>query len=307
MISRIVKKMSKKLEEDPDIILEAEALEKTLNISTATKSGIVPEIISEPPKKIPYRFIRLGMNGTSFAGNAESAELLREVGGLPSILMMTDIFYRKAFQDIHLDKFIRSHNDPHFSRLGNWIVEKMDPRQTVWTEERAVRDKCPVQLAGGHRHVIHDRSSAHAAAWYSPKRPREEVGEHFVLHDARVWMRLMFLSAREAGLFELSPTFEDWYIRFIAHFMRVYERLAPQFARESARWAANTTLVEQYEQSLVSSDSEGSLGYKMMDMDVLGEDRSVGIPLREALKQIPKHEWKEETDWPYNKTQLPLR
>ena len=240
------------------------------------------------------RFHKLGLSGTSYAGNSESAELLQEIGGISSILKMTDMFYKKSFEDIHLDKFIRSHKDPHFSRLGNWIVEKMDPRQAVWTRERSTRDKCPVQLAGGHQHVVHDRSSAHA----------------------RVWMRLMFLSAKETGLFALSPTFEDWYIRFIGHFMRVYEGLAPQFARDSARWCENTALVEQYNNSNMSGESEpesgsgsvsGSLGSKMMGSDVLGNDMSIGVPLREALKQIPRHEWKEQTDWPYNKTQLPLR
>ena len=29
-----------------------------------------------------------------------------------------------------------------------------------------------------------------------------------------------------------------YYVRFIAHFVSVYERTAPQFARESARWSA---------------------------------------------------------------------
>jgi hypothetical protein len=38
-------------------------------------------------------------------------------------------------------------------------------------------------------------------------------------------MRLMFWSAREEGLLE-SPTFTDWFTRFIAHFIRVYERNA---------------------------------------------------------------------------------
>jgi hypothetical protein len=66
-----------------------------------------------------------------------------------------------------------------------------------------------VLLAGGSRHVVHDRSSAHVAAWYSAKRPPHKVGEHFVLEDARVWMRLMFWAARETGLL-LLPAFEKW-------------------------------------------------------------------------------------------------
>ena len=33
------------------------------------------------------------------------------------------------------------------------------------------------------------RSSAHFAAWHSPKREREKFGQHFKLDDCRVWMR----------------------------------------------------------------------------------------------------------------------
>ena len=37
----------------------------------------------------------------------------------------------------------------------------------------------------------------------------------------------------------------DYYVRFIGHFVSVYERNAPPFARESARWSqtqANLTV-----------------------------------------------------------------
>jgi hypothetical protein len=46
---------------------------------------------------------------------------------------------------------------------------------------------------------VNDRSSAHFAAWHSPKRPAEDVGVHFQLNDARAWMRLMFWAGREEG------------------------------------------------------------------------------------------------------------
>ena len=47
---------------------------------------------------------------------------------------------------------------------------------------------------------------------------------HFKLDDCRVWMRLHFWAAREAGLFEgEKAAFGDYYVRFIAHFVRVYE------------------------------------------------------------------------------------
>lgn len=88
--------------------------------------------------------------------------------------------------------------------------------------------------------VSHDRSSAHFAAWYSPKREPEKVGEHFkpedlrwccfrgvqglirwlwldtslkswmrmMAQDARVWMRLHFWAARETGW--LSDRHHRW-------------------------------------------------------------------------------------------------
>ena len=71
-------------------------------------------------------------------------------------------------------------------------------------------------------------------------------GEHFKLDDCRVWMRLHFWAAREVGLFADHPAFMDYYVRFIGHFVSVYERLAPPFARESARWSESPANVEAY-------------------------------------------------------------
>lgn len=72
------------------------------------------------------------------------------------------------------------------------------------------------------------------------------MGQRFKLNDARMWMRLMFWSAREEGLFASSPRFADWYVRFIGHFVSVYDRDAPPFARESARWSAEPTNIDRY-------------------------------------------------------------
>ena len=97
------------------------------------------------------------------------------------------------------------------------------------------------------------------------------TGEHFKLDDCRVWMRLHFLAAREVGLFDKHPAFMDYYVRFIGHFVSVYERLAPPFARESARWSESPANVEAY------------LATKQMP-DV------VGVSPREALSQLPAAE-----------------
>ena len=63
----------------------------------------------------------------------------------------------------------------------------------------------------------------------------------------------MFWSAREIGLFESAPAFMDWYIRFISHFIRIYESSAPAYAMESAMWSSNPINIEHYVAS----------GYKM--------------------------------------------
>ena len=53
-----------------------------------------------------------------------------------------------------------------------------------------------------------------------------------------------FWSAREVGLFD-TP-FGDYYVKFIAHFVSVYERTAPPFARESARWSSSEENIAKY-------------------------------------------------------------
>lgn len=158
-----------------------------------------------------YRFVPLYVSQSTYQKSVETAQLLREIGGSNAIRRMTNIFYQKCFEDTHLDQFIVSHADPHFSRLADWIVEKMGGEGDVWTQERVQRSKCPVMrtLSNGSVHTAHDRTSAHVAAWWSPKRSARDAGKHFAVHDCRVWMRLMFWSAREAGLFDCSP-FADW-------------------------------------------------------------------------------------------------
>jgi hypothetical protein len=50
-------------------------------------------------------------------------------------------------------------------------------------------------------YLVHDRSSAHFAAWHSPKRELDKLGDHFKLDDCRVWLRIHFWACRKAGLF----------------------------------------------------------------------------------------------------------
>ena len=117
--------------------------------------------------------------------------------------------------------------------------------------------------------MVHDRSSAHVAAWYSPKRPSREVGRHFKLDECRVWMRLHFWALRESGLLQRSPSFANYYIRFIGHFVSVYESSAPMFAKDSFRWSAKQSNIDRYLRN----------GRVMKDV--------LGLGLNEAIGHIP--------------------
>eukprot|EP00937_MAST-01D_sp_MAST-1D-sp2_P001341 g1341.t1 len=227
--------------------------------------------------RVPLRVL-----GGTFEGSNDTAALLREIGGAAALRQMVNAFYARAFANAHIDQFIRSHNDPHGDRLGNWIAEKMTGEGTPWSDERRTRAREEVRVAGGRTVVVHDRSSAHVAAWHSPKRPAAAVGRHFKLDDARIWMRLMFWTAREEGLFAASPRFAEWYVRFIGHFVRIYESTAPQFARESARWSENPQNIADYE----------AAGNVMAGV--------AGLSHGAALRQLPAAE-RDDFDWPYER------
>ncbi|CAB9497529.1 expressed unknown protein [Seminavis robusta] len=231
----------------------------------------------------PYRFIPLCMGGNTHMVSTASRALLQQEVSLQDLQTMTELFYEKAFQDPTLDQFIRAHEDPHGARFAKWIHQKLSG-SSVWDADRRLRDKTPVLVAGGrHAIVVHDRSSAHAAAWHSPKRPRHSVGRHFQLDECRVWMRLHFWALRESGLLQKSPTFADYYVRFIGHFVRVYERLAPAFARDSFRWSANANNIRRYLKA----------GRRMKDV--------LGLSPTKAMKQIPMQEY-QDPEWPYHQT-----
>jgi hypothetical protein len=140
--------------------------------------------------------------------NAATLRLFNEAGGREGIKRFTTAFYKKAFADPVIDKFIREHEDPHGERFANWIAEKFGDG-TPWTDERATRRTCPFMTHGHQLQSPHDRSSAHYAAWHSPKREPEKFGEHFKLDDCRIWMRLHFWAMREAGVVEASPSFAE--------------------------------------------------------------------------------------------------
>jgi len=138
-----------------------------------------------------------------------------------------------------------------------------------------------VTLPGAGEVQVHDRSSAHYAAWHSPKRANEKVGDRFQLDDCRVWMRLHFWAARESGAFD-HPGFKEHYITFIGHFVSVYERTAPAFARESVRWSESEENIRRYLEA----------GRVMGDVE--------GLSYHQAIGALPLHERPSaQSQWPY--------
>jgi hypothetical protein len=231
-------------------------------------------------KPLPYQYVplRMGGNGGTHKVSEGSLALIEKEVSLKDLKKMTHKFYEFVFQDDTLDKLIRSHNDPHGDRFAKWIHQKLSG-SNVWDRDRQNRDLTPNTVAGGRMVVVHDRSSAHAAAWYSPKRPAREVGRHFNLGECRVWMRLHFWAMRESGIAEQSPSFADYYVRFIGHFVAVYERSATAFARESFRWSANHANTERYIKN----------GRKMNDV--------LGMRFQAAMNSLPEEE-RIDDDWP---------
>mmetsp|Transcript_38327 Transcript_38327/g.53343 ORF Transcript_38327/g.53343 Transcript_38327/m.53343 type:complete len:256 (-) Transcript_38327:136-903(-) len=243
------------------------------NVIRAPKTS---QELSKPQED--FRFIALNIESGSHKATRQTVELVKEVGGSEAIYRMTKRFYEKFFQNPHLDVFVSSHEHPHGERLGNWIIEKMGGGD-VWTTERRERPPSKVTLYDGSTHIVHDRTSAHSAAWRCAKRPAAQAGRRFKLPDTRIWMRLMFWAAREEGLFQ-SKTFESWYIRFIGHFVRVYEHSAPVFARESARWSENPDNVKKYIEN----------GNQM--------EKKILLPYELAVRDLPSAEVSDWT-WPY--------
>jgi hypothetical protein len=259
------------LQRDPDIIEERQALERKAVENRRSAPGPISTDVVQV-RSVPFRFVPLQVRDGAHRANSDTRRLVRAAGGLPKLRQFTTVFYKKAFADPHLDQFIRKHSDPHGERFASWIVEKLGDG-TPWTDERNTRVRDTMQIGNSVREVAFDRSSAHYAAWHSPKRAPDKWGQHFKPDDARVWMRLHFWSAREAGLFEHEHSeFMDYYVRFIGHFISVYSSKAPPFTRDSARWSADPQNIQRYV----------SAGNVMGDV--------IGVDLERALASLPPSE-----------------
>jgi len=267
------------MQSDPDI-----RAERMANI--ADSLSINSHVSARYSREDSNDSIPLNVYSSKHHASSETSALLVKMGGLEVLREFTNKFYEKVFADPHLSKFIRDQNEPHGERFATWIAEKFGIG-TPWSEERQRRPQCPFHSHGRVFQTPHDRSSAHYAAWHSPHRESSKFGRHFKLDDCRVWMRLHFWAARETGLFDDAPEFMNYYVRFIGHFVSVYERTAPTFARESARWSANLENIERYIAN----------GNRMDDV--------IDLLTNSAYAQLPQHEREYSgssvaaPSWPY--------
>lgn len=198
---------------------------------------------SSQPKPVPFV-----VTNRHYEPTEATEALFDSIGGMDRLVSLMSRFYGKMFMDAQLSKFVVAQTDPHAERLALWVAEKMtgDP---VWTCDLSDR------FAGQPR----SRAQAHLKAWNCSKRG-ERHGQKFKLDDTVIWMRLMFWSCREEGL-NVEPFF-SWYVEFIRHFIRIYERSAPAVAWSCAEWSANATHTLEYE--------KGGFGNRRMnDVDKL--------------------------------------
>eukprot|EP01063_Lacrimia_lanifica_P026238 TRINITY_DN3502_c1_g1_i1.p1 TRINITY_DN3502_c1_g1~~TRINITY_DN3502_c1_g1_i1.p1 ORF type:complete len:365 (+),score=78.65 TRINITY_DN3502_c1_g1_i1:67-1161(+) len=204
-------------------------------------------------------------------------------------------------------------------------------RRHPWTYEREKhRDLTPRDIAVPRRDgsirlqkfTVHDRSTAHFAAWHSKNRSVENLGQHFQLDDALAWLRLQFWACKTCGLFpadaavadadaeardaydrapgrsspppldrETQLAFRDWFTRFLAHFIRVYEQEAPPFAAWALAWSDEPARLHAYTRA-VAARQHGMA-------DVIGKSVS---DVRRAMspQDAALYTQVKATGWPYN-------
>ena len=159
----------RRLEQDEDIAAEAENLSGVmagLSVGSVRGAPSAPHTQTRPMVDTPLNY-QAGQGG--HMPSDETRRMLQDAGGQEALTKFTTLFYQRAFADPVIDLFIREHSDPHGHRFASWIAEKFGVGRP-WTEERATRKVCPFHAHGHTLETPHDRSSAHFAAWHSPKR-----------------------------------------------------------------------------------------------------------------------------------------
>ena len=185
---------------------------------------------------VPERFyvnhdVPIVVKGGTHQVSQGTAKLLKDIGGGDRIREFCTRFYARAFLDETLKPFFFKDDGAtaHGKRLADWIVQKMGGEGEPWTDSGRWGMRQP----------------SHYAAWNSDKRDPSVRGRHFQLDESRIWMRLHFWAIRECGL-HLHEPFWTWYIQFIEHFIKIYERKAAQYAELDAEWSANPANTEVY-------------------------------------------------------------
>ena len=145
-----------RMQRDADIASEAVSLVAAMHglaVGAVPSGGVdeAPTAQGFSSVRTPLRHVRL--NWLSGQGghqpSPETVSLLREVGGRPAIARFVDAFYALAFNDPHLDRFIRDRSDPHGDRFADWITEKFGDG-TPWSTERAGTFVCARTHAHTH-------------------------------------------------------------------------------------------------------------------------------------------------------------
>jgi hypothetical protein len=226
--------------------------------------------------------------GGQLGYTADTAAVLRAAGGQDGVVRVLTAFYSKFHEDRHLKQFLGGLQQPlevHARRLGLYITEQMGKPDAPWSKDLEERERKVIRLAGGRSAVVTDRFSAHHCAWHSVDRAPERVGRRFKLDDCRVWMRLMFWALRDCGHGEDSPFFR-YMLKFVAHFIAIYEQTARQFTLLEARWSHDPRNLEIYERN----------GRFMGDV--------VDVPLSVAIAAIPAQERRTIDDWLYDNAKI---
>eukprot|EP00095_Tigriopus_kingsejongensis_P012303 maker-scaffold692_size110616-snap-gene-0.21 protein:Tk12303 transcript:maker-scaffold692_size110616-snap-gene-0.21-mRNA-1 annotation:"hypothetical protein TRIADDRAFT_22637" len=228
----------------------------------AQETCIYHQVVHSKPKKCSAEEdVPFITKSDSFQTSKHSSNLLNEIGGGDKIRQMTTRFYARAFQDQTLRLFMFETDDAanHGQRLGDWIIQKMGGEGDVWSDSG--------------RHDM--RQVSHYKAWNSKKRHPSVRGNHFKLSDCRVWMRIMFWSARDVGLDAHEP-FWKWYMDFLRHFVAVYERTAPSYTKESAQWSNKASNIKTYI-SLSSTAPNTGTGDQKVVNEILETALKAGI------------------------------
>ena len=223
--------------------------------------------------------------GGDIAFTPVTTALLRAVGGYERLLAVTTSFYAKFEADRYLAQFLGGLQVPlecHAARFALYVAEQMGGG-AAWTRDTETRPRVPVVLAGGRTAIVASRASAHFCAWNSKERRPDMVGRRFKLDDCRVWMRLMFWAARENGFAAdaadaADRAFFDFFVRFIAHFIAIYEGTARVFAVHEAKWSGDAAALARY----------AAAGRVMPDV--------INVPYSRAIAQIPPEDVVHDAD-----------